>query len=359
MVVRRRPKPLLFLILFLVIIGISLIAMAGLCIFLATPVDNTDDTKIEVVIPQGVAGKKIANILKEKDLIRNELYFSIYIKTTGQKSLKASTYELSKNMSLKEIVKTLEDGNNYDPDEIAITFKEGENIPAYAKAIAEKTNYSSEEIILKMQDRNYISTLIKDYWFLTDFILNKNIYYPLEGYLAPDTYFYNKDASLDDIIRKLLDQEAKKLEKYKDKLTEANIHQVLTMASIVELEGTNTENRKEIVGIFNNRLNIGMNLGSDVTTYYALQASMNSDLTSEQFAVTSPYNTRGSGMGGKLPIGPICNPSDSSIEASINPSINDYFYFVADKNGIIYYTKTLKEHERKVAEIKQKGDWIW
>jgi len=137
-VVRRRPKPLLFLILFLVIIGISLIAMAGLCIFLATPVDNTDDTKIEVVIPQGVAGKKIASILKEKDLIRNELYFSIYIKTTGQKSLKASTYELSKNMSLKEIVKTLEDGNNYDPDEIAITFKEGENIPAMLKLLQKK-----------------------------------------------------------------------------------------------------------------------------------------------------------------------------------------------------------------------------
>ena len=64
-------------------------------------------------------------------------------------------------------------------------------------------------------------------------------------------------------------------------------------------------------------------------------------------------------MGGKLPVGPICNPSVSAIEASINPTENDYLFFVADKHGKIYYTKTEKEHLNKVAEIKEKGDWIW
>ena len=132
----------------------------------------------------------------------------------------------------------------------------------------------------------------------------------------------------------------------------------MTMASIVELEGTNSENRKMIVGIFENRLNSGMNLGSDVTTYYGLQAAMTSDLTSEQFNTSNPYNTR-VGMIGKMPVGPICNPSLSSIEASINPTKSDYLFFVADKNGNIYYTKTNKEHEKKVQEIKDKGDWIW
>ena len=71
------------------------------------------------------------------------------------------------------------------------------------------------------------------------------------------------------------------------------------------------------------------------------------------------YNTRSTTMIGKMPVGPICNPDVSSIEASINPTDNDYLFFVADKNGKIYYSKTMKEHEAKIAEIKQKGDWIW
>ena len=64
-------------------------------------------------------------------------------------------------------------------------------------------------------------------------------------------------------------------------------------------------------------------------------------------------------MGGKMPVGPICNPGKTSIAASANPTKNDYFYFVADKNGKVYYTKTLAEHNKKIAEIKANGDWIW
>ena len=359
MVVRRRPKPLLIIIIFLFLLGILLLVMAGMCISFAQPVDKKDDTSIEVVIPSGSSTKKIASILKENNLIKNELYFSFYVRYNSKKSLKASTYKLSKSMNLDEIVKSLEEGSTYDPEALVLTFKEGERITSYAEVIAKNTDYDTEDVIELMQDKTYISTLIKDYWFLTDSILNTNIYYPLEGYLAPDTYFFKKDASIKDIIKRLLDEEEKRLKKFKSELTEANIHETLTMASIVELEGTNTENRKAIVGVFNNRLNIGMNLGSDVTTYYALQKSMKTDLTAQEFSITNPYNTRGANMGGKLPIGPICNPSDSSIEASINPDINDYYYFVADKYGTIYFTKTMKEHEAKVAEIKQKGDWIW
>lgn len=359
MVVRRKPKPLLIVIIFLFLLGIFLLVMAEICIIFAEPVDKKDGTNIDIVIPNGSSAKRIAKILKENDLIKNELYFTLYVKYNSKKSLKAATYKLSKSMNLDEIVKSLEEGSTYDPEALVITFKEGERITSYAEAIAKKTDYTKEEVLKLMQDRIYISSLINDYWFLTDTILNVNIYYPLEGYLAPETYFFKKDASIEDIIKRLLDEEEKKLEKYKDEITEANIHEILTMASIVELEGTNTENRKAIVGVFNNRLNIGMNLGSDVTTYYGLQASMKNDLTSEQFASINPYNTRASNMNGKLPIGPICNPQDSSIEASINPDINDYYYFVADKYGNIYFTRTGKEHQAKVAEIKQKGDWIW
>ena len=155
----------------------------------------------------------------------------------------------------------------------------------------------------------------------------------------------------------MLNEMDSKLSKYKS-LLEKNIHYYMTMASIVELEGTNTENRKMIVGIFENRLNSKMSLGSDVTTYYGLQAVMTKDLDSEQFASVNGYNTRSSTMIGKMPVGPICNSSMSSIEASLYPTDSDYMYFVADKYGKIYYTKTITEHNSKIKEIKDKGDWI-
>ena len=128
---------------------------------------------------------------------------------------------------------------------------------------------------------------------------------------------------------------------------------------MAELEGVKDEDRRLIVSVFNNRLEQGMNLGSDVTTYYAFNEEMDSDLTSEMFNTYNPYNTRSSEMAGRLPVGPICNPSLSSIEAALNPETSDYLYFVADKNRNVYFTRSVSEHEAKVQELKENGDWIW
>lgn len=353
---RRRPKPLLIII---VTIATLLILLASLWIYLESPVDSKSDTNIEVIIPAGTSTKGIADVLKEKRLIKSKLFFQIYVKINNKKSLKASTYIMKPNMSLEEITNILEKGNSYNPDVITITFKEGKRITDYAKEIAKYTIHDYDEVLAILSDKQYAATLIQKYWFLTDAILQEGIYYPLEGYLAPDTYnFENQTVSVEKIIETMLDQTMHNLEKYKSQLN-TDIHYYVTMASIVELEGTNTKNRKMIVGVFENRLKSGMNLGSDVTTYYALQHPMTKDLTTEQFATVNPYNTRSTTMMGKMPIGPICNPSTSSLEASINKTDNDYLYFVADKNGKIYYTSTLADHNATVKEIKEKGDWIW
>jgi len=356
MIVKRKPKPLLIIIVLLTIL------FFGLCvswIYLSSPVDKKNTNDIEVEIVSGTRTSQIGNILKEKKLIKSKIVFMVYIKLYNVKSLKASMYKLNQSMSMRDIVKTLEDGSSYNPNLVKLTFKEGLRVTDYARVISENTVNSYEDVISTFKDVNYMKTLISKYWFLTDEILNGNIYYPLEGYLAPDTYYFeNKNVKVTEIITKMLDEMDEKLNKYKDKLGN-NVHHYLTMASIVELEGTNNDNRRMIVGVFNNRLRSGMNLGSDVTTYYGAQVAMTSDLTSEQFASVNAYNTRSITMIGKMPVGPICNFSDSSIEASINPKDNDYLFFVADKNGNIYYTKTNIEHDKKVAEIKANGDWIW
>ena len=355
--IKRKPKPLLFI---LIIILFLLILMVCSYIYLCSPVDSTSKADIEVVIPSGTSTVEVGKILRSKDLIRSDLFFGIYVKLNSKNSLKASTYIFRKNMSISEIVGVLESGNTYNQDVINITFKEGQRLTDYAMEIADKTSHTYEEVIAVCNDRIYLEELINKYWFLTNDILDTDIYYPLEGYLSPNTYqFKDKDVLIKDIIEVMLNQTDKELSKYKKNITGDNIHSYITMASIVELEGTNDKNRKMIVGVFNNRLKEKMNLGSDVTTYYALQLPMTSDLTTAQFNKVNPYNTRANNMRGKLPIGPICNPSISSIEASVFPTDNDYLYFVADKNAKIYYSKTLNEHEKLVKEIKDKGDWIW
>lgn len=353
---KKKPKPLMI---FLFIVAGVLILMGVVWLFLASPVRPLSKEIVEVEIKNGTSTMEISNILKKKKLIHSKVLFGVYIKLNRVSSLKAGTYKFRKNMSLAEIVDTLEKGSTYNPDMVKLVFKEGERITDYAKVIDKHTNNSYDEVISVFKDKEYMQELIAKYWFLGNEILDPNIYYPLEGYLAPDTYhFDNKDVEIKDIIETMLDENKKKLEPYKDSLG-TEIHKYLTMASIVELEGTNSDNRKMIVTVFNNRLSSGMNLGSDVTTYYGLQVAMTSDLTSEQFASANAYNTRSTTMIGKMPVGPICNPDILSIEASINPTDNDYLFFVADKNGKIYYSKTMKEHEQKIAEIKQKGDWIW
>ena len=342
----------------IIVLAIIVFVVSSIYLFLTSPVDKSDTKDIKVTIESGTSSDEISRILKEKRLIKSRTLFLVKIKMNNSKSLKAATYNLNRSMSLNEIVHSLKNATNLDTGEIRITFKEGTRITDFAKVIAKDTHISYDEVIAKMKDKNYIKTLINKYWFLTDEILNNNIYYPLEGYLAPDTYHIDKDTDLETIIDTLLKQEDKVLTEHKSKLGN-KVHKYITLASMVELEGTNLENRKMIAGIFNNRLNLNMNLGSDVTTYYAFQKPMTESLDSSLYNTSNPYNTRAQDMRGKLPVGPICNPSKESLEAAIYPTDSDYYYFVADKHKKIHYTKTGVEHNKKIAELKEKGDWLW
>ncbi len=340
------------------ILGLLLLGTFGFYQYEISPTDKKSTATYEVVVKQGMSTSEIADLLKKKNLIRNSFFFKVYMKLNRKQTIKAATYDLKKSMDLDTIISLLEVGKAND--DISITFKEGKTIKDYAKVLSTNTNISEEDFLAKMKDKTYLTSLINSYWFLTDTILNDDIYYGLEGYLAPDTYnFKDKDVSIEEVVKTLLDQEETNLEPYKNKVNKANIHDILTLASMAELEGVKEKDRKMIVGVFQNRLSKNMNLGSDVTTYYAFSEDMTNDLTSEMFNTYNPYNTRSSQMAGKLPVGPICNPSNSSIEASINPTSSDYYYFVADKNGNVYYTKTSSEHSAKVKELKDKGDWIW
>ncbi len=357
---KKVKKKVRITIVILVLLGLFFISTSVVYCYLASPVDKNSNSIIEVEIKNGMSSRSIGKLLEKRGVIRNGDFFLLYTKLNDCKYLKAATYEFRKNMNLAEILEKVCKGNNLNKDVIRLTFKEGRRLTDYAELISKETTNSYDDVISTVNDKKYLKTLIEKYYFLTDDILNEDIYYPLEGYLFPDTYeFINKDVSIKVIIEKMLDREKEMLDSLNDALSNKHtLHEYITLASMLELEGTNDENRSMIAGIFENRLNKAMNLGSDVTTYYAFQKPMTKDLTTSEFEKYNPYNTRSKNLIG-LPVGPICMPSLSSLKSALKPTDSSYLYFVADKLGNIYYTKTNSEHLKKVQEIKEAGNWIW
>lgn len=322
---------------------------------------SNDDTLKEIVVEQGSTYYSLASLLKENNLIKSEIFYQLYIKINQPVSLQAGKYSLSENMNVAEIISILSQGSTYNPDAIRVTFKEGINMRKIATLIEENTNHTKDEVYKLLQDEAYLDELITKYWFLTEEIKNKKIYYSLEGYLFPDTYeLKNKDVSIKEIFAVMLNQMDKKLTPYKEKIETStySIHDILTLASIVELESANKQDRAKVAGVFYNRLNHNWSLGSDVTTYYAEKVDMGErDLYQSELDDYNAYNTRNANMAGKLPVSPICIPGLESIVATIEPEIGDYYYFVADKNKKVYFTKNLTEHNKIIATLKEEGLW--
>ena len=347
-----------FLLFLLFLIIMLVFAAVGIYFYEIGPV-NSNSKPILINIEKGDNYYNISDKLKEKNLIKSEFFYKLYLKINKPSSLTVGNYELNKTMSMQEIVEVLSDSKNQKIDTIKLTFREGLNIRGIAQIIEEKTNIKKEDFINKVSDKDFIKTIQKDYWFLTDDIYNEKIYYPLEGYLFPDTYeFEKKDIKSEKIITKMLDNTEKKLNNYKEKINsnELTIHQILTLASLVEQEAVTKEDRALVAGVFYNRLKTNMSLGSDVTTYYAAKKNLTESLTKDELTECNGYNTRCLTMKG-LPVGPIANPSITAIEAAINPTDNEYYYFVADTSKKVYFNKTINEHNQTIAKLKKEGKW--
>ena len=347
-----RKVGILLIILFLIGIG------SGIILFVTnlSPVNNNEDV-ITFTIESGWTKNKIVEELKSKGLIKSSFFTKVYLKLDN-KELYAGTYNMSKDMSTIEILEMIESQKSIENETITVTFVEGKRLTSYAKQISEVFGFNEEEVLEKLQNEDYLSKLIDKYWFLTKDILNSDIYYPLEGYLYPDTYVFKKNSTIEEIVEKFLSNLEEKLSVYKEEISisEYSVHEYLTMASIVELEGANSSDRNMVAGVFYNRLNDNWTLGSDVTTYYAVKKDFSEDLYQSELNSCNGYNTRGTCVEG-LPVGPICNAGLSSISASIEPTENEYYYFVADKEKNTYFSKTESEHTETVARLKREGKW--
>lgn len=344
----------------IILIGLIALSLVSLCIVYnvnVKAVDKDDHTKIEVVIPAGTSQKAIGKILKEKDLIRSDTFFNIYIKLFKTKEFKASVYEFSRDMDLKEIIKILEEGNSYNENQITITFKEGINIRKLATLIATNTDNSYDDVINLLKDEKFIDEVIDNYWFVTSDIKNSDIYYSLEGYLFPDTYYFlGKDVTVKEIIVKMLNQMEKVLENYREDIdnSDMSVHEILTLASIIQNEGEE-EAFTKISSVFHNRLSMNMAFESCATAYYGMGMDFNEVgiATNEMMQNENPYNT----YKVKFPVGPISLPGASAIEASLHPEKTEYLFFLSDNEHHSYFYNTASEQSAGKEKLINEGKW--
>ena len=291
----------------------------------------------------------VSSELQSKHLIasafRFRTYHSLFNRDT---SLKPGTYALRPGTAYRDLVRALALGPARR--EVQLTIIEGWTVDEIAALLdqQEKINVkTTAELVGRSVDKQpFASRLRNDFPFLQNLPPNRS----LEGYLFPDTYRVWADQLPDSLI-------LKQLQEFSDKFGKAlpgpaseplkTLDDVVTLASIVEGEVRNPDDMKIVAGIFLNRMRIGMRLQTDASINY-YTGSGRSRSTSSDLQLDTPYNSY---KYAGLPPSPVGNPGSNAIQAVLDPAKTDYFYFLTDAQGRVYYAKTLDEH----AENRQKA----
>ena len=345
---RRKKKRKSGCLLILILILAVLVGFGGYYTMGLRPVNSTSEEEVIVEIPSGSGASAIVDILDDAGLVRNKFCAKVNSRIGHYNNLQANTYVLSPSMSFQEIMKIINTGDFEYISKESVEVKDGARLQQVAEAMAEQLPYTADEILARWSDKEYLNELIDRYWFLTDEILDKDVMYPLEGYLYADTYFVTSDAEdIDGFTEMCLDRMDSVLSEYRSDIEASgySVHEILTLASIVNKEAM-AEDQAGVAGVFMNRLDQGMSLGSDVTVCYIFQEDR-VDLKVSQLESTNPYNTR---KFAGLPPGPICQMTSGAIEATLNYEKHDYLFFIADENGIVRYSTDEAGHESNIEE---------
>lgn len=289
-------------------------------------------------VKTGMSAAQVAEELEEKKIIKSAQVFKQLSKLNKADSkLMAGEYLVSPAMSAREILDILLKGPV--PEIIKVTIPEGYTADQIVKKLAEN-GFGTEKELYKAID----SFDHKDYDFLKDVPKGEK---RLEGFLFPDTYFFDRESKPEAVIARFLDRFAQELDQEtRSKLKDMNlsVYDWVTMASIVEREAVKAEERPIIAGVFYKRLEIGMALQSCATVQYILGIAK-PVLSIEDTQIDSPYNTY---INPGLPPGPISNPGHASLEAALYPEKTDYLYFVAKPDGSHAFAATYNQHLQNV-----------
>lgn len=342
-----------FCCLSLVIIGILIVSgliIGGVFYWrdLKAPDPNQQQKEL-FSIKEGWSSAEIADHLKEKNYIKSKLVFQVYIFISGNRDkLQAGNFELSPAMDVSQIVEVLTQAQE---KQIEIKIIEGQRLEEVGREVNKqgiKGNFAGRAVV-------------SNFKYKYNFLANVSSERTLEGFLFPDTYKLDINATVDDVIEKMLDNFELKLEELPAPTNPmfSNLTDLVNLASIVEREATKSQiERRRIAGVYLNRMTAQTYLQADPTVQFSKdtesyqRAQDKENFKFWQPIVAADYETANSGYNTYkikgLPPGPICNPSQGSLAAAFNPERNNYFYFFHAKDGAIVFSETAAEHEQRL-----------
>ena len=327
------------------------------------PLDSSSKKYITVDIPEGSGNKYIGQILEKSGVIKSATVFNYYTKFKNYSNFQSGYYNLQPSMDLDEICKQLKEGGTPQPEKPSlgkILVTEGYTIKQISEAVTKNsakkhasTPYTADDFLKVVQDDAFISKMAAKYPKLLGSLPEADkVTYRLEGYLFPATYSYYEKTSMEDIVEDMISTMDSYMSQYYDTIAASgkSVNDVLTLASLVEKEGSTDDDRRNIASVFYNRMNNNMPLQSNIAILYAMgklgeETSLAADASIDT-SIDSPYNVYTNT--GLMP-GPVDAPSLSAIEATVNPASTNYYYFVADvKTGKIYYSENFDDHKANV-----------
>lgn len=286
------------------------------------------DQKLVITIPKGSTLNEISHILEESGVIENARLFVYAAKyLNAEKNLKAGQYLLPAHASNHQILRTLQ---NAVPQSIRVTIPEGKDMEFIARMIKSKLPIDTAQFMKVVRDSSLCS----------HFHIQAN---SLFGYLMPNTYFLDPGMNEEDIVRIMVREFNNFFDSELYRRTEQmnfTSHQIVTLASIIEGETAEEDERYYVSAVYHNRLKKNMPLQADPTIQFIIPDGPRR-LYHKDLEMNNPYNTykfKG------LPPGPINNPGKASILAALYPAKVDYLYMVADGSGKHIFSKTLAEH---------------
>ncbi len=349
---RKTRKQRSFLKSLLIVIGIF--AITGLLFSykyksaIETPLDEANTESHSFFVKKGQTAKEIAESLEEEGIIDSSLFFYLYVRSNNLgENIIAGRFLLNPAMTIKDIVTTLSDPSQA---EFIITIQEGLRVEDIDSKLVELSLISTGQFVEATKNFNG--------WEYYDFLnpaIQEKLEVPLEGYIYPDTYFLDPESfSPEDLIYLALDNFETKLQQGlnevegSSQLDNYSLHEIVTMASIIENEVFGLEDRKLVSGILWKRLESDWTIGADATLLYITE---DRTITAEDLQIDSPYNTR-KNLG--LPPGPISNPSLESLKAALLPETSEYwFYLTTLDTGEVIYAKTNEEHNTNRVKFLQ------
>ncbi|MEJ2154793.1 MAG: endolytic transglycosylase MltG [Desulfobacteraceae bacterium] len=318
-------------------IALLVLAWQGISLYQYAHRPTSADGAEEIVaVAPGEKFTALAAKLEQRGIITQASKFIRLALIKGvDKKLKSGEYPLTATMTPVEVLDVLVSGKSYL---YRLTIPEGFTLRQIAEQVAAIGLGDAEKFIALATSAEYAATL--------------NIEADtLEGYLFPDTYYFPKSASEDTIIRQMADRFNEQfIPKWRLRAKDLNrsIHEIVTLASIIEKETGDPSERPIIASVFHNRLRKRMRLESDPTVIYGIP-DFDGNIKRIHLATPTPYNTykiRG------LPPGPIANPGREAIKAALYPAKTDYLFFVSKKDSTHQFSTNIRDHQKAVRKYQ-------